>query len=47
MPVLVVGLFVNWYADFSLGAKLVGLFLYKKQEKAMKKAAAGKGGTSV
>lgn len=30
MPVLVVGLFVNWYADFSLGAKLVGLFLYKK-----------------
>ena len=29
MPVLVVGLFVIWYVYFSLGAKLVGLFLCK------------------
>ena len=30
MPIFVVGLFVELYKNFSLGAKLVGLFLCKK-----------------
>ena len=30
MPVLVVGLFVELYKNFSLGAELVGLFCIKK-----------------
>lgn len=31
MPVLVVGLFAKLYKNFSLGAELVGLFLWKKE----------------
>lgn len=29
MPILVVGLFAELYKNFSLGAELVGLFLWK------------------
>ena len=31
MPILVVGLFAESYKNFSLGAELVGLFLWKNE----------------
>ncbi len=31
MPILVVGLFAELYKNFSLGAELVGLFLWKNE----------------
>lgn len=32
MPVLVVGLFVELYKNFCLGAELVGLFLWENED---------------
>lgn len=32
MPILVVGLFVEIYKNFSLGAELVGLFLCENED---------------
>lgn len=32
MPILVVGLFAKLYENFSLGAELVGLFLWENED---------------